>query len=54
MIEQNGIEIDEKKVNNLLTWLIRMEAENVKTDARDDVKIRGDIEKKIKEVVECY
>jgi hypothetical protein len=54
VIEQNTIEIDEKKVNNLLTWLIRMEAENVKTEAKGDQKIQSEIEKRIKEEVECY
>ena len=50
----NGIEVDKKRAENILRWLIRQEAENVRTKALSDVKMIQEIQKRIKEEVECY
>jgi len=48
----NGITIYKKKADNVLRWLIRQEAENVRTKSRSDVQMISDIQKKIQEEVE--
>lgn len=53
-ITVNGITIDTKRAENILVWLIRREAENVRTKARTDVDMIRDIQKRIKEEEECY
>lgn len=53
-IAVSGITVDEKKANNILTWLILRETENVRTKARTDVQMISEIQKRIKEEAECY
>jgi hypothetical protein len=48
------VTVDPKKANVILGWLIRREAENVRTKARSDNQMITDIEKKIEEVAKCY
>ena len=48
----NGVTVDKKKADNVLRWLIRQEAENVRTKARSDVQMISDIQKNIQEEVE--
>lgn len=48
------VTVDPKKANEVLGWLIRREAENVRTKARSDNQMIADIEKKIEEVAKCY
>jgi len=50
----NGVTVDTKKAEKVLSWLIRREAENVRTKARTDVQMITDIQKRIKEEAECY
>lgn len=49
-----GVTVDAKKADKILGWLIRREAENVRTKARTDVQMISDIQKRIKEETECY
>jgi len=49
----NGVTIDIKKANNVLRWLVRKEAENVRTKDRTEIQMIEDIQKRIKEEVEC-
>jgi hypothetical protein len=53
-INMNGVTVDTKKADKILRWLIRREAENVRTKARTDVQMITDIQKRIKEEAECY
>jgi len=53
-ITVNGVTVNTKKADNILAWLIRREAENVRTKARTDVQMISDIQKRIKEEAECY
>jgi hypothetical protein len=53
-ITVNGVTVDTKKADKILGWLIRREAENVRTKARTDVQMIADIQKRIKEEAECY
>jgi hypothetical protein len=50
----NGVIVDTKKADKILGWLIRREAENVRTKSRTDVQMISDIQKRIKEEAECY
>jgi len=50
----NGVTVNTKKADNILAWLIRREAENVRTKARTDVQMISDIQRRIKEEAECY
>ena len=50
----NGINVDKKRAENILSWLIRKEAENVRTQALSDVKMIQEIQKRIKDEVEFY
>lgn len=53
-ITVNGVTVDTKKADKILEWLIRREAENVRTKARSDAQMILDIQKRIKEEAECY
>jgi hypothetical protein len=53
-ITVGGVTVDTRKAENILAWLIRREAENVRTKARTDVQMISDIQKRIKEEAECY
>ena len=50
----DGVEIDEKKANILLHWLIQNEKINIKTREKNDQQMITLIKKKIEEVVQCY
>ncbi len=50
----NGVKIDTQKADKVLSWLIRREAENVRTKARSDMQMISDIEKRIEEEMQCY
>jgi hypothetical protein len=51
----NGVPVDTKKAEKILAWLIRKEAENVRTKARSDVKMIAEIQDRIKEEEkQCY
>ena len=50
----DGVEIDEKKANILLHWLIQNEKINIKTREKNDQQMVALIKKKIEEVVQCY
>jgi len=54
-ITVNGVTIDTKKAERILAWLIRKEAENVRTKAHTDVQMQADIAKRIEEEEQrCY
>lgn len=53
-ITVGGVTVDTKKAEYILAWLIRREAENVRTKARTDVQMISDIQRRIKEEAECY
>jgi hypothetical protein len=53
-ITVNSVTVNTKKADKILGWLIRREAENVRTKARSDVQMISDIQKRIKEEAECY
>ena len=53
-ITVNDVTVDTKKADKILVWLIRREAENVRTKARSDVQMISDIQKRIREEAECY
>jgi hypothetical protein len=53
-ITVNGVTVDTKKADKVLSWLIRREAENVRTKAHTDIQMIADIQKRIKEEAECY
>lgn len=53
-ITVGGVTVDTKKADKILGWLIRREAENVRTKARTDVQMISDIQKRIKEEAQCY
>lgn len=46
--------VDKTKAEKVLRWLIRQEAENVRTKARTEVQMISDIQKHIEEEAECY
>jgi len=50
----NGIELEEKKINELLYWLIIQEKNNIKTKEKNFQKMVEAIQKRIEEVVQCY
>ena len=51
----NGVSVDTKKAEKILAWLIRKEAENVRTKAYSDVRMITDIQKRIEEEEkQCY
>lgn len=51
----NGVPVDTKKAEKILAWLIRKEAENVRTKAHSDVRMITDIQKRIEEEEkQCY
>jgi len=50
----NGIEVDKKRANEILRWLIQKEAENVRTKSLSGTRMVQEIKNRIKEVVEYY
>jgi len=50
----NCVTVDTKKADNILRWLIRCEAENVRTKARNDSQMISEIQKRIQEEAICY
>jgi len=45
----NGVPVDTRKAERILAWLIRKEAENVRTKARTDIRMIAEIQDRIKE-----
>ena len=52
--QKNDIEIDEKKVDALMSSIIMMENLNLRTHAKSDSQMIADIQKKIEEELQCY
>ena len=53
--EVNGIDVDDQRVENILRWVIKQEALNVKTRERTESQMIADIQKRIEEEVnQCY
>lgn len=50
----SAITIDKTKADNILSWLIRREAENVRTKSSNDIQMISDIRKRIEEEIKCY
>ena len=48
------VNIDKAKAEKTLAWLIRLEAENVRTKELSETKIISVIQKRIEEDAECY
>ena len=46
--------VDKNRAEKVLRWLIRQEAENVRTKARTEVQMISDIQKHIEEEAKCY
>jgi hypothetical protein len=46
--------VDKSRAEKVLRWLIRQEAENVRTKARSEVQMISDIQKHIEEEAKCY
>ena len=53
-IKSNGIEVDGKKVQNMLRKLIIKERTNLKTKEKNDGQMVREIKKMLEEDVECY
>lgn len=54
MYQKNDIEIDEKKVDALMSSIIMMENLNLRTHAKSDSQMIADIQEKIEEELQCY
>ncbi len=54
MYQKNDIEIDEKKVDALMSSIIMMENLNLRTHAKSDSQMIADIQDKIEEELQCY
>jgi len=52
VVEINGVSVETARADKVLRWLIRAEAENVRTKATGDVQMIKEIQKHIKEEVE--
>ena len=53
-VSVGDIIVDKSRAEKVLRWLIRQEAENVRTKARSDVQMISDIQKHIEEEAKCY
>ena len=53
-IKSNGIEVDGKKVQNMLRKLIIKERTNLKTKEKNEGQMVREIKKMLEEDVECY
>ena len=54
MKEMQNIQIDKAKAKRLLTKLILMEKQNIRTKQYSDIEMVKKIKKAIEEEVECY
>ena len=54
MNEQNEIEIDESKLNVLMSKIVFLENQNLKTHNSNDIQMIEKIQKSIEEAVNCY
>ncbi|MCI6591622.1 MAG: hypothetical protein SPK18_01750 [Treponema sp.] len=54
MNEQNEIEIDESKLNVLMSKIVLLENQNLKTHNANDIQMIEKIQKSIEEAVKCY
>ncbi|WP_296320124.1 hypothetical protein [uncultured Treponema sp.] len=54
MNEQNEIEIDESKLNVLMSKIVLLENQNLKTHNANDIQMIEKIQKSIEETVKCY
>ncbi|MBQ9281147.1 MAG: hypothetical protein IJ207_03000 [Treponema sp.] len=54
MNEQNEIEIDESKLNVLMSKIVFLENQNLKTHNSNDIQMIEKIQKSIEEAVKCY
>lgn len=54
MNEQSEIEIDESKLNVLMSKIVMMENQNLKTHNSNDMQMIEKIQKSIEEAVKCY
>lgn len=54
MNEQNEIEIDESKLNVLMSKIVFLENQNLKTHNANDIQMIEKIQKSIEEAVKCY
>lgn len=54
MYQKNDIEIDEKKVDALMSSIIMMENLNLRTHTKSDSQMIADIQDKIEEELQCY
>lgn len=53
-VEVNGIEIDTKKAQRMLSHIIIREKTNIKTKQYNDTEMARRIKKMIEEEVQCY
>ncbi len=53
-VEVNGVEIDTKKAERMLTHIIVREKTNIKTKQYNDTEMAKKIKKMIEEEVQCY
>lgn len=53
-VEVNGVEIDTKKAERMLSKIIVREKTNIKTKQYNDTEMARRIKKMIEEEVECY
>ena len=54
MNEQNEIEIDESKLNVLMSKIVFLENQNLKTHNSNDIQMIEKIQKSIEEAIKCY
>ena len=54
MNEQNEIEIDESRLNVLMSKIVLLENQNLKTHNSNDIQMIEKIQKSIEEAVKCY
>ena len=54
MNEQNEIEIDESKLTVLMSKIVLLENQNLKTHNSNDIQMIEKIQKSIEEAVKCY
>lgn len=54
MVEVNGVEIDTKKAERMLSHIIIREKTNIKTKQFNDTEMAKRIKKMIEEEVQCY
>ena len=53
-VTENGVKINIERADNILRWLIRLEAENLRTKDLNDARMISRIQKRIEEEMQCY